>query len=77
MKIYPTKYKLPMNGLKYLEYYGKHQTYHPGRDFNFGSGNDDYGQEIFACKHGFVEYVSPKPTVWNLKNPENYQLYKS
>lgn len=53
----PTKYSTPLTGLDYLEYYNKHNVYHPGVDFNFGSGNQDCGQEVIAPKSGFVEYV--------------------
>jgi murein DD-endopeptidase MepM/ murein hydrolase activator NlpD len=53
----PTKYSTPLTGLDWLEWYETHKVYHPGVDFNYGYGNDDYGQEVYAPKGGFVEYV--------------------
>ena len=60
---YPTKYDTPLTGLDWLEYYNKHNVYHPGVDFNKGYGNDDLGQEVVAPKSGFVEFVHK--TTWN------------
>jgi len=54
----PTRYN--SFGLKYLEYYAKHQTYHPGVDLNWGIGNQDLGQPVVACTWGIVVYVSPE-----------------
>ena len=48
------------HGLEYLEYYSKHNVYHPGWDLNKGYGNDDLNAPGYAIMNGEVEYVSPK-----------------
>lgn len=57
--MYPTPYSLPHRGLKFLEYYGRHNAYHPGVDLNNGHGSDDLGQEIRLPTETTVTYVSP------------------
>lgn len=59
----PTEFDLPLSGLDWLEYYNKHNVYHPAVDFNKNSGNDDCGQDVVAPKSGFVEYVHNN--TWN------------
>jgi len=61
--MYPTDYDTPLTGLDWLEYYSKHNVYHPGIDFNKGYGNSDCGQDVVCPKSGFVEYVHN--TTWN------------
>ncbi|MFC1616166.1 M23 family metallopeptidase [Patescibacteria group bacterium] len=56
----PTRYSTPLTGLDYLQWYGSHNVYHPGVDFNYGSGWDDYGQEVHAAKDGIVVYIHQK-----------------
>jgi len=53
----PAKCDYPLTGLGWLEYYSKHDVYHPGKDYNSGHGNQDCGQPVKAAKGGFVEYV--------------------
>ncbi len=55
--MFPTRYSVPLTGLDFLQWYGSHQVYHPGVDFNYGSGWDDFGQEVFAAKDGVVVYI--------------------
>lgn len=62
--MYPTKFSTPLTGLDWLEYYASHRVYHPGVDFNYGSGWDDHGQEIVASKPGKVIYVQNSEK-WN------------
>jgi len=56
---YPMKFDIPHRGLSFTEYYPKHKVYHPGQDFNFGTGNDDHGADIINMMDGRVEYVAP------------------
>lgn len=58
--MFPTKYSTPLTGLDFLQWYGANDVYHPGVDFNFGAGWDDYGQEVYAAKPGIVVYVHEK-----------------
>lgn len=46
-------------GLSYLQYYRDQNAYHGGIDYNYGNGNEDKGQLVYACDWGVVEYVSP------------------
>lgn len=55
--MFPCKYDIPLTGLDWLEYYNKHNVYHPGIDFNKGKGNEDLGNEVVAPKSGFVVYI--------------------
>lgn len=55
--MYPTKIDKPLTGLDWLEWYGPHNAWHPGLDFNTGYGNQDLGNEVVAPRSGFVEYV--------------------
>ena len=57
----PTKFDIPFSGLQWLEWYEGHKVFHPGRDLNHGSGNDDCGQLIYAPDDCLVEYVHTKP----------------
>jgi len=66
--MYPTKYSMPLTGLDWLEYYGKHKVYHPGIDFNWSYGWKDYGQDVVSARAGHIEYVSPAPTWKNNNN---------
>jgi murein DD-endopeptidase MepM/ murein hydrolase activator NlpD len=61
--MYPTKYDTPLTGLDWLEYYSKHNVYHPGIDFNKGYGDQDCGQEIVCPKSGVVEFFWD--SIWN------------
>ena len=62
------KFDVPHRGLKWLEYYSGHNVYHPGWDLNRGMGNDDHGDNVFCPVDGEVEYVSPKPSIYNRQN---------
>jgi len=67
LKMFPTKYEMPLLGLDFLEYYNKHRVYHPGIDLGTVAWSD-YGQDVVAAKAGHIEYVSPAPTRWNRYN---------
>lgn len=58
MSYYPMK--TDRAGLKYLQYYKSHNVYHPGIDFNWGTGNQDKGMPVFSPSWGVVEYVSSR-----------------
>ena len=62
------RFDLPHRGLKYLQYYRKHNVYHCGWDLNRGAGNQDLGDPIYSWTDSQVIYVSPKPTRWNRHN---------
>ena len=66
--IYPIQFDTPHAGLEWLEYYGKHDVYHPGFDLNIGSGNADLGHPIKCPVSAEVEYVSPEPSKLNSQN---------
>ena len=65
--IYPTETTFPLHGLEWLQWYGPHNAFHPGIDIGL-RGNSDKGQRVWSPKHGFIEYISPKPTIWNRQN---------
>jgi len=54
--MYPTKYTTPLLGLDFLEWYPKHNVWHPGVDYGL-AGTTDLGNEVVSIRHGFVEYV--------------------
>jgi len=68
MSKYPMDYDLPHRGLSWLEWYADHKVYHCGQDFNFGIGDADLGNPIYAFSDGTVEYISPQPTTLNSQN---------
>lgn len=37
---------------------------HPGIDLNIGSGYDDYGQAIYACEDGIIDYIGKNKPGW-------------
>lgn len=69
--MFPAKLDLPLTGLDWLEYYGKHNVYHPALDINSGIGDDDLGNNIHCPAHGFVEYVY---TSWNHRGFGNFVI---
>lgn len=66
--VYPTEFDRPFNGLEFLEFYPKHNVYHPGWDLNKGSGDADLGNMVVSPVAAKVEYVSPEPTRMNNQN---------
>lgn len=46
------------NGYTWLDWSKENGAYHPGDDYNFGSGDDDCGQEVKACANGIVIHTS-------------------
>jgi len=71
--MYPTRFSTPLTGLDWLQWYGAHKVYHPGVDFNYGSGWDDFGQDIVAAKKGTIEYIY---TGWNHRGFGNFVIIK-
>lgn len=55
--MFPCEYDLPLSGLDFTQYYSQHNVYHPGIDFNKGSGNQDCGNPIAIARAGKIEYV--------------------
>jgi len=52
----PVDFKTNNNGYEYLDYVGNN-TLHSGRDFNYGSGSDDYGLPTYAISDAEVVYI--------------------
>lgn len=52
---YPTTDPNNRNGYDWLDWYGN--GYHPGRDYNRGSGSDDYGDSVMSVADGIVTYT--------------------
>lgn len=57
-EFYPTRTN--RTGLDFGDWYRAHGVFHPGVDFNYGSGNSDKGQPVTCPWWGIVEYVSPR-----------------
>jgi len=69
MLTYPTRFDGRKTGNGFLAYYGGHNVYHPGVDFNWGANaNADKGQDVVAIASGVVVYVSPRGTNGGLGN---------
>jgi len=52
----PVDFKTNNNGYEYLDYVGNN-TLHSGRDFNYGSGSDDYGLPAYAISDAEVVFI--------------------
>ena len=46
------------NGYTWLDWAAQQNAYHPGEDYNFGSGDQDCGQAVKACANGIVVHTS-------------------
>ncbi len=46
------------NGYTWLDWAANQNAFHPGDDYNFGSGDDDCGQDVKACANGIVIHTS-------------------
>ena len=68
MAIYPVDFDTPHRGLEWLQYYSRHNVYHPGVDLNKGIGNEDLGLPVKCPVDGEIEYVSPEPGTLNRNN---------
>lgn len=55
-------------GLKFLQFYPRHNVFHPGIDFNYGIGDSDFGQPVIPPTWGITVYVSPRGTNGGLGN---------
>ncbi len=56
--MYPCKYDLPVTGNDFCQFFAPHNVYHPGVDFNKGSGNQDCGNEVLAAREGVAIFVN-------------------
>lgn len=52
----PVDFTTNNNGYEFLDYVGNN-TLHSGRDYNYGSGSDDYGLPIYSISDAEVVYV--------------------
>jgi len=68
------------NGWTWLDWVAKDNCYHPGDDYNKGSGDDDYGQDVKAMANGIVFHTSEKTTGYGkiiiVKHQLGYNLKK-
>ena len=64
--VHPTKftgeYPHGWNGYVFLDWSKEGQAYHPADDYNFGYGNEDLGQEVYAAAKGEVVHTSEAQT---------------
>jgi len=63
--IHPTKFTgnwPDWAGYAWLDWSKEAQCYHPGEDYNKGSGDDDCGQTVNTCAQGIVFHTSKKST---------------
>jgi len=66
------------NGYAWLDWSPEAKCYHPGDDYNFGSGSDDLGQAVVATAAGKVFHTSKKTTGYGnlviIKHTLGYKL---
>lgn len=63
--VHPTKFTgdyPSWNGYTWLQWAKESKSYHPGDDYNFGSGSDDLGQDVVSASDGVVFHVSKSST---------------
>ena len=71
--MYPTKFTKPLLGWDWLQYAAPQKAWHPGLDLGL-KGKDDYGQDIYATKPGFVEYIHDKPSWFHSRGFGNFVI---
>jgi septal ring factor EnvC (AmiA/AmiB activator) len=54
---YTGDYPTGFNGYTWLDWSPEASAYHPGDDYNYGSGSDDLGQDVLATANGLCIYV--------------------
>lgn len=57
---YPTRYEAHRTGYHFLQWNPHQKLYHPGIDFNYGTGSDDKYQEVICPTWARCLYVSPR-----------------
>jgi len=63
--VHPTKFTgnwPDWSGYTWLDYYKSNNVYHPGDDYNFGYGDEDFGQEVASVSTGIVVHTSKSTT---------------
>jgi murein DD-endopeptidase MepM/ murein hydrolase activator NlpD len=74
---YPTVDPNNRNGYDWLDWYGK--GYHPGRDYNRGSGNQDFGDSVMAVADGVITFTEKSKKGFGnrilVKHDINHQKY--
>jgi len=64
--VHPTKftgeYPQGWNGYTFLDWSKEGQAFHPADDYNFGYGNDDLGQDVYATADGEIVHTSEANT---------------